>query len=68
MLTQEESDEIASISGDMRVYQSETLLKFIRGTEPLDNFDEFRANMKTKFRMERYTEIMQAQYDKYLER
>ena len=43
------------------------MLKFILGTEPLENFPEFVENIRN-MNIERAIEIRQAEYDRYLAR
>ena len=48
-------------------YLDEFKLKFILGTEPLENFPEFVENIRN-MNIERAIEIRQAEYDRYLAR
>ena len=49
------------------LYQKEMTLKFIMGTESLDNYDEYVENLK-RMGVERAVEIQQAAYDRYINR
>ena len=65
---QSESEEIAALSTDIETYAQEMLLKFVSGQEPIDNYDSFVETLKSKFKVERYLEICQEMYNRYLER
>ena len=45
-LTTEESNELASVLVTINDYRTETVVKFIMGQKPLDEFDEFRDQLK----------------------
>ncbi len=66
-MTAEETEEYNQIMGDINTYVSEYKLKFILGTESLDNFDTFRENLKS-MNIERAIEIQQAMYDRFVNR
>lgn len=66
--TGEESNELATFVNDLTTYYQEMMLKFIQGTESFDHYDNFVNTMKTKFQAERYLEIQQAMYNRYLAR
>jgi putative aldouronate transport system substrate-binding protein len=66
--TAEEADELSGIVSDLDTFVNEMLWKFVTGAEPLDNYGNFRNTLKTTFKIERYVEITQAQYDRYLKR
>lgn len=66
-MTEEEVAEYNSIMTDIQTYVDEYKLKFILGTESLDNFPQFVENIKN-MGIERAIEIRQAEYDRYLER
>lgn len=65
--TTEESQELATIEGDINTYVSEMTLKFILGTEPLSNFDSFISKLKT-MKVDRAIELRQAAVDRYNKR
>jgi len=65
--TQDESEEIVSLQSDINTYSSEMVLKFIKGDEPLANYDSFLDELK-KMGAERYLEILQAAVLRYEER
>lgn len=66
-MTEEEVSEYNSIMTDIQTYVDEYKLKFILGTEPLENFPQFVENIKN-MNIGRAIEIRQAEYDRYLER
>ena len=65
---EQESAELAVISNDLKTYLDEMILKFIQGTESFDAYDSFVERLRTTFQAERYVELYQAMYDRYLER
>ncbi len=66
-LLPEESSEAAKIINDVNTYYSEMFLKFIMGVEPIENYDKFVAQLKD-LKIDRYIEIQQAAYDRYMKR
>ncbi len=66
-MTEEELAEYNSIMADIQTYVDEFKLKFILGTEPLENFPQFVENIKN-MNIDRAIEIRQAEYNRYLER
>lgn len=66
-MTNEEVQEYNSIMTDIQTYLDEFKLKFILGTEPLENFPQFVENIKN-MNIDRAIEIRQAEYDRYLAR
>lgn len=63
-MTEEENEEYKEIMSDIKTYVSEYKLKFILGTESLDNYEVFRENL-IKMGIERAIEIKQAAYDRF---
>ena len=63
----EEVSEYNSIMTDIQTYVDEFKLKFILGTEPLENYPVFVENIKN-MNIDRAIEIRQAEYNRYLER
>lgn len=61
--TPDEASEYAFIMSDIDTYRNENLVRFIVGTEPLDNFDSFVETLN-RMNIGRATEIMQASYDR----
>lgn len=66
-LSSEEAQEYSAIITDVQTYADEYKLKFIMGTEPLENFPQFVENIKS-MNIERAIEIQQAAYDRYCAR
>lgn len=62
-MTAEESAEYASIMSDINTYRDENLVRFIVGTEPLENFEKFVSQIE-KMNIARAIEIKQASYDR----
>ena len=62
--TTEESKEYSTIMNEVRTYRDEMILKFIFGTESIDNFDTYVANME-KMGLSRALEIQNAALDRY---
>lgn len=63
----EESKEFASIMNDINTYRDEMMLKFILGTESLDNFDKYAATIN-QMGLPRALEIENAALDRYNKR
>lgn len=63
----EYSDEYVSLLTAIRAYRDEMFVKFIMGTESLDNFDNYIASLD-KMGVKKLTEIKQKTYDTYLAR
>jgi putative aldouronate transport system substrate-binding protein len=66
-LTPEESAESAKIVNDLNTYNSEMFMKFIMGVEPIENYDKYVAQLK-KLGVDKYIQIQQAAYDRYMKR
>ena len=66
-MTNEEVQEYNSIMTDIQTYLDEFKLKFILGTESLENFPQFVENIKN-MNIDRAIEIRQAEYNRYLAR
>lgn len=62
---EDELNELANLSNSIDTYASEMILKFIIGTEPLDNYDNAVAQLKTRG-IDRVLEMKQAAYERYL--
>ena len=65
--TLDESEEVATLGTEISTYVDEMVLKFVQGTEPLSNYDVFLENLQ-KLNLNRYLELQQAAYDRYLQR
>ena len=66
-MTEAENNEYSTLYTDIKTLVDEMTVKFIMGSEPLDNFDSFRDGLKT-YGVERCAELWQAAYDRYLAR
>ncbi len=66
-MTEEELSEYNSIMTDIQTYVDEFKLKFILGTEPLENYPEFVENIRN-MNIDRAIEIRQTEYERYLNR
>lgn len=56
--------EYSSILSDIKTYRDEMTIKFIKGTEPLDNYETYMQTLKT-MGIDRLQEIIQAAVDEY---
>lgn len=63
----EESEEMATLGTEIITYTEEMILKFVQGTEPLSNYDAFVDGLK-RLNLDRYLELQQTAYDRYLAR
>lgn len=66
-LTDAEAKEYSSIMTDINTYKDEMIMKFMLGTEPIENYPKFIENLKG-MNIERAIEIKQAEYDRFLAR
>lgn len=67
LLTEEENSELAVIQSDIDSFVESEELKFITGVKSMDEFDSYVDSLK-KMNVERYIEIYQAAYDRYMQR
>lgn len=65
--TDAEVSEVGRIMSDISTYNDEMFMKFVLGTEPLENFDKYVAQVK-KLGVDRVVAIYQAAYDRYRKR
>lgn len=63
-LTIDQSNEIATVKENISTYKAEMVAKFIMGVEPLENFDAFRENLKTRG-IDKLIQYNQEAYDRY---
>ena len=62
--TSEESKEFSTIMNEINTYRDEMTLKFMFGTESLDNFDTYVKNIEN-MGLARALEIQNAALDRY---
>ena len=62
--TIEESQELASLKAELNTYVSENIMKFVQGTEPIANYDNFIAQLN-KMQVKRFIELNQNALDRY---
>jgi len=62
--TTEQNTRRTELMTEINTYMNEMVLKFIIGTEPLDNYDQYVANIK-KMGIDEAVSIVQAAYDAY---
>lgn len=65
--TPEEANDLATIMAEVNTFKEEMILKFIMGSEPIDNFDAFVAQLK-RMGIERAIKIKAAAVERYKER
>lgn len=65
--TPEESSEISKLKTEINSYIDQTVLKFITGVEPIENFDQYISNLGT-IGADRLVELYQQAYDRYQKR
>ncbi|MBP3361277.1 MAG: extracellular solute-binding protein [Clostridia bacterium] len=61
----DEADTLSSIRAELNTYVNEKVWNFVSGKESLDNYDAFRNELKSKFRIDEYLTIIQNQLDRY---
>lgn len=61
----ETAEEVSSIEFDINNFVWETVIRFIKGTEPMENYDKFLEQLKT-LKLDRLTEIKQDAYENYM--
>lgn len=66
ILTTEESSELNAIYTDISVIMHESLVAFITGQKPLSEWDAYVKTIQD-MGIDRYVEILQTAYDRYLE-
>ncbi|MBQ7901841.1 MAG: extracellular solute-binding protein [Clostridia bacterium] len=66
-LTTEQQNELATVVENISTYMSEMISKFIMGVEPIENFDEFRSQLKQRG-LDKYLEYEQQAYDRFMSR
>lgn len=66
-LSSDESAKRAEIMTNIKTYSDEMILKFIIGTEPLENFDKYMEQLN-KYGMQEAIALTQAAYDRYVQK
>lgn len=66
-LNGEESQKLGGIMSEVNTYVKEMWIKFIMGTEPIENYDKFVATLK-KMGIEDAIKVQQSAYDRYQNR
>ena len=66
-LTQDELSEYNRIMSDFTTFRDENIIAFIIGTRPLDQFDSFVAECRSK-NIDKAIAMQQAAYDRFLKR
>ncbi len=61
----EESDEMNAISSDLQTFYEENYPLFVTGDLPLSEWDNFQSQMN-EFGLQRYIEIYQGAYDRFI--
>ncbi|WP_186445610.1 extracellular solute-binding protein [Paenibacillus cremeus] len=64
-MTPEENDKRSKIMTEVNTYSDEMVLKFILGSEPLSNFDQYVSQLK-KLGIDEAVKITQTAYERYL--
>lgn len=64
----DEIDEILVLETNIETYVADMCLKFVTGEEPIENYDKFRETLKTSFNIDKYLEIRQNMYNRYMAR
>ena len=62
--SEEESEKLARIQGDLDTYVDQMFVKFVMGKEPIENFDAYIATLK-KMGMDDAIKIRQAQLERF---
>lgn len=63
--TEAEAEELSLITADLLPYAGQMVAKFIIGDEPIDQFDSFVEGCRSRG-LDRYVEINQTAYDRYM--
>ena len=64
-MTPEEASEYASIMNEVDTYRNEMFVKFLIGTEPIENYDKFIDTMNS-LGMQKALKIKQDAYDRFI--
>ena len=66
-LTADEQTEYSNIMTDFETFKSENIIAFIIGTRPINEFDKFVQECKSR-NLDRAVEIYQTAYERYMNR
>ena len=66
-MDESEANEIAKLQTSVNTYQSEMLLKFIMGIEPIENYDSYVQEMNNRG-LSKILDAQQRAYERYLKR
>ena len=66
-LTLEQQSELSTVVENINTYKTEMISKFIMGVEPIEKFDEFREQLKSRG-LDKYIEYQQQAYDRFMAR
>ncbi len=66
-LTPEENAKIAPLMTEIDTYRDEMFLKWVMGQQSLDNFEQYRAQLK-KMGMEEVLKVRQEAYDRFIKK
>lgn len=66
LATADESSQLLMLQADMKTYTEEMVQKFVMGTESLDNYDNFLAQLEG-MGLSEVLSIKQTQYDRFME-
>jgi putative aldouronate transport system substrate-binding protein len=66
-ISQDKSALYSSVLSDINSYKSEMLIKFVRGTESLDNFDQYLTTLN-RMGCDKIQQLQQAAYEEYVNR
>ena len=61
--TEEEADELSTLSTDINTYVKESMVRFATGEMPLTEWDNYVETLNS-MGLDRYTELLQAGYDR----
>lgn len=64
--TKEEGDIISSIRTDLYTYVDENIWEFVTGKRDISEYDKFREEIKKNFDIDSYLDVLQKQYDRYM--
>ena len=66
-MNEEEAGEIAKLTNSINTYESEMIIKFIMGIEPIENYDKYLAELEARG-LSKVLAAQQKAYERYLVR